>query len=237
MILKIAHRGASAYTPEDTIVAFQRALEMKADALGIDVHVCKSGEVVVIHDNTLERVTNGRGHVRNKTLTELRQLIVDGGAQIATLEETINFVGKRMKLDIELKEEGCAGPTYRIIKEAIETRGWVYNDFFISSFIRSELEVMKSFDSKIQLSVLFNWISQFGAFRFAKKIGAYSINPSLGITNKKLLERAHKEGLKVFVWTVNKEQDIVRMKSLGVDGIFSDFPDRLLYNEYEKRRF
>lgn len=227
MILKIAHRGASAYKPEDTIIAFQRALEMKADALGIDVHVCKSGEVVVIHDNTLERVTNGRGRVRDKTLTELRQLIVEGGAQIATLEETINFVGKRMKLDIELKEEGCAGPTYRIIKEAIEIRGWSYDDFFISSFIRSELDVMKLLDSRIQLSVLFNWISQFGAFRFAKKIGAYSINPSLSLTKKKLITRAHKEGLKVFVWTANNEKDIVQMKLLGVDGIFSDFPDRL----------
>lgn len=227
MILKIAHRGASAYTPEDTIVAFQRALEMGADALGIDVHVCKSGEVVVIHDNTLERVTNGRGHVRDKTIAELRQLVVDGGAQIATLEETINFVGKRMKLDIELKEEGCAGPTYRIIKDAIEIRGWSYDDFFVSSFIRSELEAMKLLDDRIQLSVLFNWISQFGAFWFAKKIGAYSINPSIGLTNKKLVERAHKEGLKVFVWTANNKKDIAQMKSLGVDGIFSDFPDRL----------
>jgi len=227
MILKIAHRGASAYKPEDTIVAFQRALEMKADALGIDVHVCKSGEVVVIHDNTLERVTNGRGYVRDKTLTELRQLIVDGGAQIATLEETINFVGKRVKLDIELKEEGCAGPTHRVIRDAIEIRGWSYDDFFVSSFIRSELKTMKILDEKVYLSVLFNWISQFGAFRFAKKIGAYSINPSLGITNKKLVIRAHENGLKVFVWTVNNEKDIARIKLLGVDGIFSDFPDRL----------
>lgn len=227
MILKIAHRGASAYTPEDTIIAFQRALEMDADALGIDVHVCKSGEVVVIHDNTLKRVTNGRGHVRDKTLAELKQLVVEGGAKIATLEETIDFVDRKMKLDIELKEKGCAKSTYKIIKNAIEKYGWVYDDFFISSFIRSELETMKSFDSKIQLSVLFNWISQFGAFRFAKKIGAYSINPSLGITNKKLVECAHNEGLKVFVWTVNEEKDIARMKLLGVDGIFSDFPDRL----------
>ena len=227
MILKIAHRGASAYTPENTIIAFQKALEMKADALGIDVHVCKSGEVVVIHDNTLERVTNGKGRVCNKTLAELKQLVVDGSAKIATLEETINFVGRRMKLDIELKERGCAEPTYKVINNAIEKYGWVYDDFFISSFIRSELEAMKSLDSKIQLSVLFNWFSQCGAFRFGRKIGAYSINPSIGLTNKKLVERAHKEGLKVFVWTANEKEDIARMKSIGVDGVFSDYPDRL----------
>ncbi len=227
MILKIAHRGASAYKPEDTIIAFQKALEMKADALGIDVHVCKSGEVVVIHDRTLRRITNGKGHVRDKTLTELKQLIVEGSAHIATLEETINFVDRKMKLDIELKERGCAEPTYRIVKNAIEKHGWLYDNFFISSFIRSELKTMKLLDNKIQLSVLFNWLLQFGVFRFAKKIGAYSINPSLLVTNKKLVDYAHKEGMKVFVWTVNKEKDITQMKRIGVDGIFSDFPDRL----------
>ncbi len=227
-MLKIAHRGASAYKPENTLVAFQRALEMKSDALGIDVHVCKSGEVVVIHDNTLDRVTNGKGHVRDKTLGELKKLVVEYSTTISTLEEVIASVNGNMKLDIELKERRCAGPTHEVIRNAVERHRWSYDDFFVSSFLRSELKAMRLLDKRIQLSVLFNCISRFGAFRFAKKIGAYSINPSLGITKKRLIEKAHKAGLKVFVWTVNNEKDIAHMKSLGVDGIFSDFPDRLL---------
>lgn len=227
MILKIAHRGASAYRPEDTISAFQRAYEMKADALGIDVHVCKSGEVVVIHDKTLWRTTSGKGRVKNKTLSELKLFHIEKGEKIATLQETLDFVGRRMKLDIELKEKGCAEPVYRVIKNAIDSSGWSYDDFFISSFIRSEICAMKSLDNKVRLSVLFNLFSKWGVLSFAEKIGAYSINPSVRSTTACLVRKAHEKGIKVFSWTANKKADIERMKFLGVDGIFSDFPDRL----------
>jgi glycerophosphoryl diester phosphodiesterase len=134
MILKIAHRGASGYEPEDTLRAFKKALEMGADALGIDVHVCKSGEVVVIHDDTLGRTTDARGWVRKKTLSELKSFHIQKGEKISTLEEVLDFVRGKMKLDIELKEKRCAGPTYEIIKRAIRGGVWSYDDFFYFIF-------------------------------------------------------------------------------------------------------
>lgn len=225
-MLNIAHRGASGYEPENTIRSFKRALDLGAGALGIDVHVCKSGEVVVIHDSTTDRTTDRFGKVSEMNLRVLRELDAGKGEHISTLQEVLDFVDRRMKLDIELKEVGCAKPTYDVIRYATEN-GWSYDDFFISSFLRSELDAVRALDERVQLSVLFDWLTQHRAMEYAEKIGAYSINPLVSLVDEDLIRTAHEKGIKVFPWVANEKEDIMRMKSLGVDAIFSDYPDRV----------
>ncbi len=227
MILNIGHRGASGYEPEDTIRAFERALEIGVDALGIDVHVCATGEVVVIHDNRVDRTTDGFGNVSEKNLHVLKELKTRDEERIPTLQETFEFVNKRAKLDIELKEDGCAAPTREIVRHYLDVEGWKNEDVFISSFLKTELEAYRALDAAALLSVLSNWTSN-EVFEFAEKIRAYSLNINFLSLDLDVVREIHKKGFKVFAWTVNEKEDIEKMKSIGVDGIFSDFPDRVL---------
>ncbi len=224
--MNVAHRGASGYEPENTVLSFRRALEMGADAIGIDVHVCASGEVVVFHDDTVDRTTDGFGKVSEMNLHALRALDAGKGERIPTLQETLDFVGSRMKIDIELKETGCAAPVREILKYAVD-QGRSYDDFFISSFIRPELETMRSLSSDVRLSVLFNWMTQHRALEFAESIGAYSVNADFTLVDADLVRAVHEKGMKLFVWTVNEKEDIDRMRALEVDAIFSNYPDRV----------
>lgn len=227
MVLNIAHRGASGYEPENTIRAFKKAFEMGTDAFGIDVHVCVSGEVVVIHDDTIDRTTNGFGKISEMNLLALRDFDAGKGERIPTLQETLEFVNKRAKMDIELKEEGCAAPTRAVIRHFLDSEGWNREDFFISSFLRSELEAYRALDPSALLSVLSNWASD-DVIEFAEKIGAYSMNINFLSLDADAVKRMREKGFKVFTWTVNEKDDIEKMKSIGVDGIFSNFPDRVL---------
>ena len=226
MIFKIAHRGASGYEPENTLLAFKKAIELKADMIELDVHKCKSGELVVIHDEKLDRATNGTGYVAEKTIQQLRRLDAGKGQKIPTLQEVLDLVDRKIKVNIELKGEGTAKPVFKVIENYVKRRGWSYDDFLISSFDHYELLRFNKLNPKIKIGALISGIP-IDFVAFAKKINAYSVNLCVDAINKRFVEDAHKKSMKVFVWTVNDFEDIRRMKKLGVDGIFSDYPDRI----------
>ncbi|KPK96951.1 MAG: hypothetical protein AMJ95_11645 [Omnitrophica WOR_2 bacterium SM23_72] len=226
MTLRIGHRGARGYEPENTILSFKKALELNVDMIEFDVCICKTGEVVLFHDKMVDLVVDDTGYVANKTLQELKAYDVGKGQRILTLEETLDFIDKRVRVNIEIKGEGVAGAVFRIIKRCVEEKGWSWDDFLVSSFNHYELLEFNRLTSRIKIGAVIAGIP-IGYAECATRVNAYSLHPSKEFINQALIEDAHKRGLKVFVYTPNATEDIRQMKSMGVDGIFSDFPDRI----------
>lgn len=224
--LKMGHRGAKAYVAENTIESIQKAIDFGVDGIEIDVHVCASGELVVFHDFTLDRMTNGTGEIGKKTLSELKELQVDGHYKIPTLEEVLDVINKTCLLNIELKGRHTAIKTNDIIERYIKEKDWKYDDFIVSSFQHHELEDIFKLNKRIPLGVLTK-ASVFEAMEFAETIKAVAIHPNFALLTRENVKRAQSKGFKVNTWTVNDDETIFRMKDYGVDGIISDVPDRL----------
>lgn len=224
--IKIGHRGAMGYEPENTLLSFKKALELGVDAIELDVYVCKTGELVVIHDDKVDRTTNGGGYVMEKTFDELRKLDAGKGEKIPTLSEVLDLVNRKVKVNIELKGVGTAKPVSDLVKYYVGNKGWNFDDFIVSSFNHYELKEFSALSPNVKIGVLIVGIP-LGFAEFAEKLNAYSVNLCVEFINQEFVDDAHKRGMKVFVWTVNDLDEIKRIKSLGVDGIFSNFPDRL----------
>ena len=225
-IIKLSHRGAWGYEPEHTISSFKKALEFDIDFIEMDVGICKTGEVILFHDVKIDRTTNGRGFLTDKTFDELKTLDAGKGQKIPTLEETLNLINRKTKVNIELKGEGSADAVSKIINKYITGSGWEDNDFLISSFNHPELIKFHALNPMIKIGAIIAGIPlNYG--EFAEKLGAYSVHISKEFINRELVDDIQKRGMKAFVYTVNDPDFIDRIKSLGVDGIFSDYPDRL----------
>ncbi|MFL9838283.1 glycerophosphodiester phosphodiesterase family protein [Flavobacterium sp. ST-75] len=225
-ILKIGHRGAKAHVAENTLASFQYALDIGVNGLELDVHVCSTGELVVIHDFTVDRTTNGSGEVHKMTLAELKALTVEGEYKIPTLEEVLELVGKKCFLNIELKGRHTAVPVSELMERYIAEKGFTYNDFIVSSFQREELMVMHDMNPNIHLGIL-TQASVTQAWRWAEEFSAKAIHPHFSLLTESNVKKAQQAGYKVYTWTVNETEDIERMKLYEVDGIMSDYPERL----------
>ncbi len=225
-IIAIGHRGAKGLYPENTLGSVQMAMDAGVDMVEIDVHVCATGEVVVIHDERLERTTNGTGYVRHKPLSYLKGLDAGRGEQIPTLCEVLERIDRRIAVNIELKGHGTLGPVLHTLQEFIRDRGWAPEQFIVSTFMRKKLKRLARSHPGVRIGALLAY-RPWGFIAFAREIGAYSVHLNLRVASPALVREAQAAGMKVFVWTVNDPDDIARMTNLGVDGIFSDFPDRL----------
>ena len=222
--LAIGHRGARGHEPENTLRSVRRALALGAHGIEIDVWFV-DGELVVIHDTRLERTTNGRGYVSRKTFAQLRALDAGEGERIPTLREVFETVERRAVIHIELKGPRTAGPVRALIAEFVERRGWRYEDFIVSSFHRAELRAVS--DPRIPIALLLTRPTKLYALS-ARHVRAVAVNPALRYVTRPFVEDAHGRGLKVFVYTVNEPADLARMREWGVDGVFTDFPERAL---------
>jgi len=225
-MLKIGHRGAMGYEPENTLASFSKALALGVDMIELDVYVLKTGELVVIHDDKVDRTSDGHGYVEDLSFEDIRKLDVGNGETIPTLEEVINLVDRRVPINIELKGEGTAEPVAKLITEYIDRKNYLADDFLISSFDHYELRRFKELMSDVRVGALIGAIP-IGYSKFAEAVSAYSVHLSLDFIRKKYVDDAHKRGFKVFVYTVNDKDDINKMKKLGVDGLFSNYPDRI----------
>lgn len=223
---KIGHRGAKGFIAENTLESFQKALDLKVNAVELDVHVCASGELVVFHDFTVDRMTNGSGEVHKLTLAELKALKVSTQYDIPTLAEVFDLIDRKCWINVELKGHGTAKPTVEIIQKYISEKGWQYPDFIVSSFQKEELEEVYKLDDKIHLGIL-TQASVEQALEWAGELSAKAIHPHFSLlTEENCTETKHK-GYQIFTWTVNHEEDIQRLQSYNIDGIISDFPDRI----------
>lgn len=224
--LVFGHRGARAYVAENTLESIQKALDFNVDGIEIDVHCCVSGELVVFHDFTLDRITNGQGELSKHTLSELKALQVDGQYLIPTLDEVLNLIDKKCVLNIELKGKYTAEATCKTIQNYIKNCGWQYSDFLLSSFRFSELERVFNSDKNIPLGVLID-ADMIDAINFAETIKAKAIHPGSTLVTRDNVKLAQGKGYAVNVWTVNDNTTIKRMKDYGVNAIISDNPDRV----------
>lgn len=222
--LCIGHRGAAGHEPENTLRSVRRAIEMGAHGIEIDVRLVH-GELLVMHDAKLDRTTNGRGLLVRKPLTVLRSLDAGKGERIPTLREVIETIDRRAFLNIELKGRGTAKPVSEMIHQFVQERGWRYEDFLVSSFMRAELRAVR--DPQIPIGLLLTRPTRLYALS-ARRVRACAVNPAVRFVTAKFVQDAHRRGLRVFPYTANSPAEIQRLKKLGVDGAFTDFPDRVL---------
>ena len=224
--LKIGHRGAKGHLPENTLASFAKSLELGANGIELDVHVCATGELVVIHDFTVDRTTNGTGEVHKMTLSELKKLSIDGFHSVPLLDEVMALVNRKCLMNIEMKGRHTAKPVSDFIDSYVKSRGWSYDDFIVSSFQREELLVMSETNKNIPLGIL-TQASVTQAWQWAVEFKAKAIHPHFTLLTESNVHKAQQAGLKVYTWTINEPEDIERIKAYGVDGIISDYPERL----------
>ncbi len=225
-ILKIAHRGAKAYAPENTLIAFEKAIEMGVDGIELDVHLSVDIEIIVIHDATLDRTTNGKGAVKNLSLSELKTFSIEKNHEIPSLDEVFDLVNRKCLINIELKIFETAKPVVDLIEKHVVEKGWSYDDFLISSFDWLALQEVRELHAEIPLGVLTETDLEL-ALGFAEFIKAATIHPYFHLLTAENTKQMQEKGFQVFAWTVNEKEDIQKIKSFNVNGIISDFPDRL----------
>ncbi|TRZ43292.1 glycerophosphodiester phosphodiesterase [Robertkochia solimangrovi] len=222
--LMIGHRGAKGHIAENTLESISAALSLGADAIEIDVFRCKSGELVVFHDHTLERLTNGVGLVEEHSYAELSQLLVQKTYRIPLLSEVLSLLQGKVFLNIELKGADTALPLHVLLNCKTHAFHWNPSNLVVSSFLHDELADLRKLDPGIAIGVLTEE-DPLLIIDFAKSLDAVSIHPyyrNLITGNAALLKQL---GFRIYPWTVNEPNEIKRMLSLGVDGIISDYPE------------
>lgn len=213
------------HAPENTLLSIRRALDMGALCVEVDVQYV-DGQLVVFHDERLERTSNGTGYLSEQSFEYLRSLDVGEGQRIPTLEEVFEVIGSRAGLNIELKGAGTAVPVAGLISKLIAA-GWDKDKILLSSFNHRELLNFRRLNQEIKLGALIRGLPVNDA-KFAEDLGVFSVHPALDFVDRQFVDDAHARGFKVFVYTVNHPEDIDRMYRLGVDGVFTSYPERVL---------
>lgn len=229
-----AHRGASGYAPENTLEAFEKAAELNADGVELDVQLSKDGEIVVIHDEVIDRVTEGKGYVKDYTLAELKQFHANQtfpeykDAEIPTLAEVYELLKPTgLSVNVELKTgvffyPGMEEKVLKLAKDMqMEDRIWY------SSFNHYTIRRMKEMQPDIKTGILYaDGIYEIGAY--AEQIHADALHPALyNVLYPGMVEDCHKRGKRIHVWTVNETAHIEKMLEMGVDAIITNYPDRV----------
>lgn len=234
--LRIGHRGAAAECPENTLASFARALDERVDMIECDLQLTADGQVVVFHDWTLERTTNGSGVVRELPLDAIRRL--DAGAwrdprfageRVPTLDETLDLVLPRAALNLELKSRGPRDDARALARAAVAAveRRAAFDKVVFSSFDGACIEEVRAASPEARIGVLWDGSAFADAFGRATRVGAMALHPRAATVLPAVVAEAHGRGLAVYVWTVNPLEEIVRLVRLGVDGVISDHPARL----------
>lgn len=220
-----AHRGASSLAPENTLAAFILAESSGAPGIELDVHLSRDGVPVVIHDDTLDRTTSGKGAVRKARLAEIRSLDAGSwfapafaGEAVPTLEEVLRWAGSRLRLNIEIKTVEAGNAVLDLLAAFAEAR------VLVSSFHHPALVALKVRCPELAVGFLSD--SPFwgkGLIR-ARDCGAESFNPRADRVSRRLVRACAEAGLKVFPWTVDDPDQFHRLRLLGVDGVFTNRP-------------
>ena len=231
--LRIAHRGASARAPENTLAAFREAVRLGADAVECDVRLSGDGKPVVIHDDTVDRTTDGRGMVARLPLAELRRLDAGSwfasrfrGERIPTLEETFEFARGRCGLNLEIKGAAADadgdGATIRAVARSLAASGF-RDPLIVSSFSRQALILARSAMPRVRLGLLVS--RSLRGLRSAHRLtGLAAVHPHVRLASRRRMRLVHALGLLVLFWTVNERRLIRRLQDLGADGLMTDDP-------------
>jgi len=224
-MLCIGHRGARGLSPENTLDSIELAIVQGANAIEIDVRE-HSAEVIVFHDDRVDRTTNGQGELTEFSFEQLRQLDAGNGQQIPTLSEVIACIDRRVPLNVELKDQASASLTLVTIEEFV-AKGWRYEDFVVSSFFHPLLQKIKAKQPLIPIGALSAGVMVDHAL-FAQQLEAVSLNLCYDSINQAIIDDTHQRGLKVYVYTVNEVHEFEKLHAMAVDGVFTDYPQRLI---------
>ncbi len=222
----MGHRGASAYEPENTLRSIRRALEMGVSAVEVDVHLSKDGRLVVIHDDTVDRTTDGHGRVRDLTWEELRRLDAGRGERLPSLEEVAELLHGRAHLIAEVKDPQ-AGPA--LVQCFRERR--LFEAAHAISFWHPVVKAMKEAEPRLQTGVLLVGcpVDPGGLARAAR---ADALVLQYSYVTPELVAQAHAHGLQVFVWNIDDPETLKPYLTMGLDGIGTNRPDVVV--EYVK---
>ena len=239
--LIIAHRGAKGEAPENTIAAFELALQQGCDAFELDIHLSQDGEIMVIHDDTVRRTTNGNGYVKEMTMAELQQLDAGSwfdssyeGESIPTLREVFELAPRHLMINVEIKGGISEGVEEKLV--ALLEEYDLYDNVVVSSFHFDSLRTLETLNSKVKTGLLY-------AQNFAHPellpntagVNAFSLHPYFIHLEETDFRSVQNEGLQMYAWTVNEESVMNKLIEKGIDGIITDYPGRLKKVMEEKR--
>lgn len=236
--VKIGHRGAAGYCPENTFASFNKALELGVDYLEIDIQMTKDGELVVLHDPTVNRTTNGKGKVKDLTLKEIQALDAGSwfhpkfkGEKVPSFSEFLDVYASETGLLLELKKPSLYPEIEEKLARELMKRGLhsgEKNHIIVQSFDINSLKRFHLLLPSIPIGVL---IKNTGVKRISTKdLNSFSsfasyVNPKITLVNKRLIRRIHLHGFKTIIWTVKKKSDVRLLKHFDINGIVSDYPD------------
>ena len=228
-----AHRGASGQAPENTLAAFRRACQQGADGIELDVQLSADGELVVIHDESLERTTDGRGWVKDHSLAQLKRLDAScglagfAGEGIPTLRQALEFLaGTGLEINVELKDSVVPYPGLPDQASQLIDEFDLGDRVTLSSFNHCSLDWLRRNRATTRIGVLFTDVL-YEPWDYAARLGAVALHPGVDHVDwsAELVDASHAAGLEVNVWTANRPADIARMIGRGVDRVITDYPD------------
>ncbi len=223
--LVIGHKGASKTCPENTLKAFKKAIELKADYIEFDVHLSKDKKIVVSHDPDIQRITGQPGIIKEMTLSELKQFDFGEGEQIPTMEEVIEVTKGKIGLQVEIKARGLEKQLVSILK-----REGLIETTIISCFIHSKLLKIQKLEPNLKLAALEPAIigrdvlpsDHEKIVANAVKNNFFAIHPEYSLITEDFIKLSHKNGLRVHAWTVNDKEVMRKFVRMGIDGIITD---------------
>jgi len=216
--LKIAHRGASAYEPENTLMAFRRAVEMGCDMIEMDVRLTKDDQIIVIHDDSVDRTTNGKGKVRYKTLEELKGLDAGKGERIPTLAEAIDAIGNEAGIVAEIKENGME----KVVIEVLRSRDAV-DRCWVISFKKNALSTLRELEPSLKTGLLVTFALD--PIAAGQKLDVHAVGQYHLFITENMIRKAAEHNIVPFAWTVNGEGRVRKLQDMGIGGIVTDKPD------------
>ncbi len=222
MLLRIGHRGARGHAPENTLAAIEKGIALHAHMVEFDVQRTRDGQLVLLHDATVDRTTNGHGPIAQLSWTDVRKLSGVGGQPIPLLADALRVASGRTGVMIEMKAEGIARDVARLVRESQFSGPVVY-----ASFLHDELVEIRRNEAQAHTLALIEAVPV-NRTAFATDAQATHVGVAFETLTASFLSALHAKSFRVFVYTVNEPADIRLAKTLGVDGIISDYPDRLL---------
>ena len=213
---------------ENTIESVQKAIELNVDGIEIDVFKSKTGELVVYHDPFLSRLSNSNAFIEQISLDSIKKIELIGGYFIPTLKEIVDIIPEKIFLNIELKGQDTSFETNKIITNYLKTYNFPISKFIISSFRWDELKKIRSINKEIPIAILVDSLYKIDdAIKLAKQINAIALNPNKNFITREIVNKIKSNNIKVYPYTINTSRNIRRVRSMGVDAIITDYPERI----------
>ncbi len=224
-ILRIGHRGAAGYALENTVASFQKAIELGCDMIEVDVAKTCDDELILMHDALVDRTTVATGFVRDLRRSDVESIRTKNGERLLMLHELLDTFGGRIRLNLELKSAGTAALVGRLLKK----KG-IDGQIVVSSFSHEEIREFKKLNASVKAAILLGGspADLNDLAMLIRKADADGVSLAYETVTSEVVQFLHENKYFVYVWTVNDPREIALMRSMGVDGIISDYPDRLV---------